>query len=85
MFVESHFSSYYDREISTTVLHLKFNNTHTMILALPEKGLDTLEDVICKDHVSKWRKWMQAKYELDFLYTYGWMCIYGHTARGFFK
>ncbi|XP_062307194.1 hibernation-specific plasma protein HP-55-like [Osmerus eperlanus] len=61
MFVESHFSSYYDREISTTVLRLKFNNTHTMILALPEKGLDTLEEVICKDHVSKWRKWMQAK------------------------
>lgn len=61
MLLEDTFRSYYDQEISTTVLHLNYNDSNAMILALPEKGLTTLEGVICKDHLTKWRKWMKPK------------------------
>lgn len=61
MHVEDKFSTYYDQEISTTILHLNYDDSNSMILALPEKGLDSLERVICKDHVTKWRRWKKTR------------------------
>ncbi|KAM3868145.1 hibernation-specific plasma protein HP-55-like [Diretmus argenteus] len=61
MMLEKFFNVYYDREISTSVLSLPFNNSNTMLLVLPEKNLTLLEDVICQKHVTKWLKWMKAK------------------------
>lgn len=63
MRVEKKFNAYYDQEISTSILHLHYNESVSMMLALPEEGLASLEKVICQAHVTKWQRWMKARYD----------------------
>uniref|UniRef100_A0A674DX32 Thyroxine-binding globulin n=2 Tax=Salmo trutta TaxID=8032 RepID=A0A674DX32_SALTR len=60
MSVKKRFSVYYDQEISTSVLQLHYNESVSMMLALPEKGLARLEEVIGQNHITKWHRWMKA-------------------------
>eukprot|EP00064_Thunnus_orientalis_P008230 superscaffoldBa00000965_g8253 len=46
--------------INTSVLHLPFNNSYSMLLLLPD-DMATLENVICPSHVTKWLKWMKSR------------------------
>ncbi|XP_029573488.1 alpha-1-antitrypsin [Salmo trutta] len=55
------FSVYYDQEISTSILHLRYNDSVSMMLVLPEKGLASLDEVICLNHITKWHRWKKAK------------------------
>ncbi|KAJ8401546.1 hypothetical protein AAFF_G00378630 [Aldrovandia affinis] len=55
------FHVYYDKEISTDVLQLKYNGSVSMLLLLPEKSLSGLENVICRQHVAKWLRWMKKE------------------------
>uniref|UniRef100_A0A4W5LBC2 Thyroxine-binding globulin n=1 Tax=Hucho hucho TaxID=62062 RepID=A0A4W5LBC2_9TELE len=43
MSMKKRFSVYYDQEISTSILHLRYNNSVSMMLVLPEKGLKARE------------------------------------------
>ncbi|KAM6965073.1 serine protease inhibitor A3N-like [Aplochiton taeniatus] len=61
MSVEDTFSTYYDQEIATTVLYLRFNDSDSMILALPDNGLAGLEEVLSQNHIAKWNKWKKAR------------------------
>lgn len=63
MSVKKRFSVYYDQEISTSVLQLHYNESVSMMLALPEKGLTRLEEVIGQNHITKWHRWMKARYD----------------------
>jgi len=51
---------YYDQAINTSVLHLPFNNSYSMLLLLPD-DIATLENAICPNHVTKWLKWMKSR------------------------
>ncbi|XP_013867478.1 serine protease inhibitor A3K-like [Austrofundulus limnaeus] len=55
---ETHFQTYDDQAINTSVLQLPFNNSFSMLLMLPD-NMTTLENAICPDHVTKWLKWMK--------------------------
>ncbi|KAM8885537.1 LOW QUALITY PROTEIN: hibernation-specific plasma protein HP-55-like [Spinachia spinachia] len=55
---EASFYSYYDRAINTSVLHLPFNSSYSMLLLLPD-DMSTL-NAICPAHVTKWFKWMKS-------------------------
>ncbi|XP_020324759.1 alpha-1-antitrypsin-like protein CM55-ST [Oncorhynchus kisutch] len=55
------FSVYYDQEISTSILHLRYNDSVSMMLVLPEKGLASLDEVICLNHITKWHRWKKAR------------------------
>uniref|UniRef100_A0A8C6V2T6 Thyroxine-binding globulin n=1 Tax=Neogobius melanostomus TaxID=47308 RepID=A0A8C6V2T6_9GOBI len=57
---EDNFQVYYDQAINTSVLHLPFNSSYSMLLMLPA-DMATLEKAICPDHVTKWLKWMKPK------------------------
>ncbi|KAJ4922254.1 hypothetical protein JOQ06_019508 [Pogonophryne albipinna] len=60
MNMEDTFDSYYDQAINTSVLHLPFNSTYSMLLMLPD-DMATLESTICPGHVTKWLKWMRRR------------------------
>ncbi|KAJ0019519.1 hypothetical protein NQD34_007088 [Periophthalmus magnuspinnatus] len=60
MSVEHNFQVYYDQAINTSVLHLPFNSSYSMLLMLPAE-METLEKAICPTHVIKWLKWMKPK------------------------
>jgi len=60
MNMERRFDTYYDQAINTSVLHLPFNNSYSMLLLLPDE-METLESVICPSHVTKWLKWMKSR------------------------
>lgn len=61
---EGNFHVYYDQAINTSVLHLPFNSSYSMLLMLPA-DMATLERVICPGHVTKWLKWMKSRrYEI---------------------
>ncbi|XP_051277318.1 alpha-1-antitrypsin-like protein CM55-MS [Dicentrarchus labrax] len=57
---EGRFDTYYDQGINTSVLHLPFNSTYSMLLLLPD-DMATLENTICPGHVTKWLKWMKPR------------------------
>ncbi|KAM4577350.1 serpin A3-5-like [Odontesthes bonariensis] len=57
---EDIFDTYYDQAINTTVLHLPFNNSYSMLLMLPG-DMATLENVISPFYVTKWLKWMKLR------------------------
>ncbi|XP_034721637.1 alpha-1-antitrypsin-like protein CM55-MS [Etheostoma cragini] len=57
MNMEERFHSYYDHELKTTVLQLPFNSSYSMLLMLPDV-METLENAICPNHVTKWLKAM---------------------------
>uniref|UniRef100_A0A3Q3X4Y6 Thyroxine-binding globulin n=1 Tax=Mola mola TaxID=94237 RepID=A0A3Q3X4Y6_MOLML len=61
---EERFDIYYDQAVSTSVLHLPFNSSCSMLLMLPN-DMKALENAICPAHVTKWLKWMNSrKYDL---------------------
>ncbi|XP_072289060.1 serine protease inhibitor A3K-like isoform X2 [Eucyclogobius newberryi] len=60
MNMEDNFQIYYDQAINTSVLHLPFNSSYSMLLMLPDE-METLEKAICPSHVTKWLKWMKSK------------------------
>ncbi|KAM9392152.1 serpin A3-5-like [Pholidichthys leucotaenia] len=61
MNMEKYVDVYYDRAINTSVLHLPFNSSYSMLLLLPD-NMKTLENEICPAHVTKWLKWKQPRY-----------------------
>ncbi|KAG8012177.1 Hibernation-specific plasma protein HP-55 [Nibea albiflora] len=52
---ETRFDVYYDQAINTSVLHLPFNSSYSMLLMLPD-DMATLERAVCPSHVTKWLK-----------------------------
>ncbi|XP_035235554.1 alpha-1-antitrypsin-like protein CM55-SI isoform X2 [Anguilla anguilla] len=56
MYKKDYFHVFHDEEISTHVLQLHYNESVSMMLVLPEKGLQGLEEVVCKNHLRKWIK-----------------------------
>ena len=44
MNVEDQFHFYYDKQISTWVLRLPFNNSYSMLLMLPDEGRGLAKD-----------------------------------------
>uniref|UniRef100_A0A0E9U6G7 Thyroxine-binding globulin n=1 Tax=Anguilla anguilla TaxID=7936 RepID=A0A0E9U6G7_ANGAN len=46
MYKEDDFHVFHDEEISTHVLQLHYNESVSMVLVLPEKGLQGLEEVV---------------------------------------
>ncbi|KAM3611689.1 uncharacterized protein V6R79_022638 [Siganus canaliculatus] len=64
MHMEETVDTYYDETIKTSVLHLPFNSSYSMLLLLPD-DMTVLEEKICSGHVTKWLKWMKPKaYEI---------------------
>lgn len=51
--------TYHDQAINTSVLHLPFNSSYSMLLLLPE-NMTMLENNISPAHVTKWLKWMKS-------------------------
>ncbi|XP_044053132.1 serpin A3-5-like [Siniperca chuatsi] len=60
MNIEKNLNTYYDQGINTSVLHLPFNSSYSMLLLLPD-NMATLENVISPSHVTKWLKWMKSR------------------------
>ncbi|XP_005922840.1 serine protease inhibitor A3K [Haplochromis burtoni] len=60
MNMEEDVDIYDDKLINTTVLHLPFNGTHSMLLMLPD-NMATLENAISPGHVNKWLKWKKQR------------------------
>lgn len=60
MKMEEDVDIYDDKLINTTVLHLPFNGTHSMLLMLPD-NMATLENAISPGHVNKWLKWKKQR------------------------
>ncbi|KAI3372382.1 hypothetical protein L3Q82_022880, partial [Scortum barcoo] len=60
MNMERRFDTYYDQPINTSVLHLPFNNSYSMLLLLPN-DMAELENGLTTGHVTKWLKWMKSK------------------------
>uniref|UniRef100_W5UJY6 Thyroxine-binding globulin n=1 Tax=Ictalurus punctatus TaxID=7998 RepID=W5UJY6_ICTPU len=61
MFVKDDFYSYYDHQLSVRVLRLNYNDSFSMILALPDKNVTLLEEAVCPHHITKWQKWMSER------------------------
>lgn len=55
-----HVDTYYDQAMNTSVLHLPFNSSYSMLLLLPD-DMATLENAISPNHVTKWLKWMKTR------------------------
>ncbi|XP_061586815.1 serpin A3-5-like [Cololabis saira] len=60
MNMEDDFDTYYDQAINTSVLHLPFNTSYSMLLMLPD-DMATLEDAISPAHVTKWLNSMKSR------------------------
>ncbi|KAJ8380703.1 hypothetical protein SKAU_G00014810 [Synaphobranchus kaupii] len=54
MYEEDKFHIFHDEEISAHVLQLHYNESVSMMLVLPEKALQGLEEGVCKKHLKKW-------------------------------
>ncbi|KAF3696008.1 Serpin A3-5 Precursor [Channa argus] len=55
---------YFDKAINTSVLHLPFNSSYSMLLLLPD-NMATLENAISPGHITKWLKWKKfRKYQI---------------------
>ncbi|KAK7933876.1 hypothetical protein WMY93_004772 [Mugilogobius chulae] len=66
---EDGFEVYYDQAINTSVLHLPFNSSCSMLLMLPAK-METLEKNISPSHVTKWLKWMTKRHTMFFFQNF---------------
>ncbi|XP_043968465.1 serine protease inhibitor A3K-like [Gambusia affinis] len=65
MRMEADVATYYDEAIATTVLHLPFNNSYSMLLLLPDT-METLENKISPAHITRWLQRMkQSKYKIS--------------------
>ncbi|KAM4578734.1 serpin A3-3-like [Fundulus diaphanus] len=60
MTMEKDVKTYNDQAIGTTVLHLPFSTTYSMLLLLPDNMI-MLERNISPAHVTKWLKWMKSE------------------------
>ncbi|XP_029019888.1 serpin A3-6-like [Betta splendens] len=64
MYMKKHVDVYYDQGLNTSVLHLSFNSSKSIVLLLPE-NMATLENAISPGHFTKWLKWMKSRrYEI---------------------
>ncbi|MFT7813566.1 alpha-1-antitrypsin-like [Arapaima gigas] len=77
------FYVYHDKEVSAHVLQLRYNESVSMMLILPEHDLETLEKVFTRDHLKKWyrsvrKRWcdvyvpkfsIEASYDLEHILT----------------
>ncbi|KAM3610979.1 uncharacterized protein V6R79_011742 [Siganus canaliculatus] len=64
MEMEEMLDTYYDRTIKTSVLHLPFNSSYSMLLLLPD-DMTVLEEKISSGHVTKWLRQMEPEtYEI---------------------
>ncbi|MCJ8747015.1 hypothetical protein PDJAM_G00148560 [Pangasius djambal] len=61
MFVKDDFYSYHDHQLSVRVLRLNYNDSFSMILALPDKDIIPLEEALRPHHITKWQKWMSKR------------------------
>lgn len=61
MNAEKMFETYYDQMLNTSVLHLPFNSSHSMMLLLPDK-MENLEKQIGPGHINKWLKWKMTRF-----------------------
>lgn len=57
---EKRFDVYYDQAVNTSILHLPFNSSCSILLMLPN-DMKELENAICPAHVTKWLKWMKPR------------------------
>ncbi|KAL7836814.1 hypothetical protein AOLI_G00280980 [Acnodon oligacanthus] len=65
MYKKDFFDAYYDHQLSAQVLILHYNDSFSMMLALPEKGLSALEETISTQHIVKWLRWKtKRKFEI---------------------
>ncbi|XP_045891143.1 serpin A3-5-like isoform X1 [Micropterus dolomieu] len=60
MNMEKNVEIYNDQGINTSVLHLPFNSTYSMLLLLPD-DMATLERNIGAGYITKWLKWTKSK------------------------
>ncbi|XP_068594586.1 serpin A3-8-like [Brachionichthys hirsutus] len=60
MNMEDTFDTYYDQTMNTSVLHLPFNSSHSMMLLLPN-DMEAVENVICPSHINKWLRWTKPR------------------------
>ncbi|XP_027018690.2 plasma serine protease inhibitor-like [Tachysurus fulvidraco] len=61
MYVSDDFYSYYDQQLSVTVLRLNYKDSFSMILALPVNNITILEDGLRPHHITRWQKWMSKR------------------------
>ncbi|XP_036383081.1 serine protease inhibitor 2.1-like [Megalops cyprinoides] len=65
MTMEDLMSAHHDEETSTHVLRLDYNESVSMLLVLPEKGMKELDKVICRAYLRKWmRSRMTRRYKV---------------------
>ncbi|KAJ8285172.1 hypothetical protein GJAV_G00023120 [Gymnothorax javanicus] len=65
MYQEFGFLVFHDEESSADVLQLYFDDSVSMMLVLPEKGLKDLEEVVSRSHLEKWvRSVTRRKYRI---------------------
>ncbi|KAJ8380696.1 hypothetical protein SKAU_G00014740 [Synaphobranchus kaupii] len=55
------FHIFHDEELSTHVLQLHYNESVSMMLVLPEKGLQSLEEVVSEIRLNKWFGSVEAR------------------------
>lgn len=60
MYKKKNVDVYFDQAINTSVLHLPFNSSYSMLLLLPD-NMETLENAISPGHLTKWLKWMKSR------------------------
>uniref|UniRef100_A0AAY4AS95 Thyroxine-binding globulin n=1 Tax=Denticeps clupeoides TaxID=299321 RepID=A0AAY4AS95_9TELE len=58
---QDEFDVFYDQTLSTQVLMLQYSESVSMMLALPDDGLEALEKAVSPEHVAKWHRWMKKK------------------------
>ncbi|KAK3538842.1 hypothetical protein QTP86_015969 [Hemibagrus guttatus] len=61
MFVKDDFDIYHDHQLSVRVLRLNYNDSFSMILALPLDNITLLEEALHPHHINKWQKWMSER------------------------
>ncbi|XP_072521388.1 serine protease inhibitor A3N-like [Salminus brasiliensis] len=61
MYQEDSFHTYHDHVLSTQVLSLQYNDSFSMLLALPDKGLADLEKAVSPQHITRWLRWMEKR------------------------
>uniref|UniRef100_A0A3B5M9G3 Thyroxine-binding globulin n=1 Tax=Xiphophorus couchianus TaxID=32473 RepID=A0A3B5M9G3_9TELE len=62
MRMEADVETFYDEAIATSVLHLPFNNSYSMLLLLPDT-MATLENKISPAHITRWLQRMKQRLE----------------------
>lgn len=72
MRMEADVETYYDEAIATSVLHLPFNNSYSMLLLLPDT-METLENKISPAHITRWLQRMKQRLE-EALLWYLFIC-----------